>query len=53
MAFDLPPNIIYHRRADGSLYIYGLEVELVRALAQAFNFTINFKEPPPGKAAGC
>lgn len=40
---------MYDRGWDGSLLRrYGRDVEVVRALAKVFNFTIKFVEPPQG-----
>lgn len=46
--FEIPPSIAYHRRPDGSLFIFGQEVELVLLLARFFNFTVRYQWPPPG-----
>lgn len=51
MQFEIPPSIAYHRRPDGTLFIYGQEVELVLLLARFFNFTINYQRPPPGSCS--
>ncbi|KAG7164960.1 Glutamate receptor ionotropic, delta-2-like 14 [Homarus americanus] len=52
ITFELPPNIMYQRARNGSvLHRYGIDVDAVTALAQVFNFTINFKEPPPVSVA--
>lgn len=48
MQFEIPPSIAYHRRPDGSLFIFGQEVELVLLLARFFNFSISYQWPPPG-----
>ncbi|ROT74952.1 Variant Ionotropic Glutamate Receptor [Penaeus vannamei] len=44
--------IAYHRRPDGSLFIFGQEVELVLLLARFFNFSISYQWPPPGEMWG-
>nr|XP_027214737.1 glutamate receptor-like [Penaeus vannamei] len=50
--FEIPPSIAYHRRPDGSLFIFGQEVELVLLLARFFNFSISYQWPPPGEMWG-
>ncbi|XP_063598936.1 uncharacterized protein LOC134775381 [Penaeus indicus] len=50
--FEIPPSIAYHRRPDGSLFIFGQEVELVLLLARFFNFTVSYQWPPPGEMWG-
>ncbi|XP_042228916.1 ionotropic receptor 93a-like isoform X1 [Homarus americanus] len=53
ITIELPPNIIYQRAKNGSvLRRYGVDVDVVTALAQVFNFTIRFKETPPGELWG-
>ncbi|KAK7078851.1 hypothetical protein SK128_026464 [Halocaridina rubra] len=53
ITFEFPPSIIYHRDSEGKLlYRYGWDVSVVEALAQAFNFTIVYKEPPPDERWG-
>ncbi|XP_071522154.1 ionotropic receptor 21a-like isoform X2 [Panulirus ornatus] len=53
VTFEFAPAIMYEHRADGGLLRrYGRDVEVVRALADVFNFTINFVETPKGEVWG-
>lgn len=47
--FEFPPAIMYQRVKGQPPHLYGRDVEVVRALAVAGNFVINFTQVPPGK----
>ncbi|KAG0724173.1 Glutamate receptor [Chionoecetes opilio] len=45
--FEWQPSTLYRRSEDGSLeHLYGRDVEVIRALASVFNFTVKFVEIP-------
>ncbi|KAK8392089.1 hypothetical protein O3P69_017608 [Scylla paramamosain] len=47
VTFEWQPSTLYHRTEAGQVdFLYGRDVEVVRALAPVFNFTIKFIEPP-------
>ncbi|XP_069960351.1 uncharacterized protein [Cherax quadricarinatus] len=47
VTFEWEPSTLYYRARNGTvLYLFGRDVEVLRALAPVFNFTIQFIEPP-------
>ncbi|KAG7160063.1 glutamate receptor ionotropic, kainate 2-like [Homarus americanus] len=53
VTFEWEPSTLYYRQRNGSVHhLYGRDVEVVRALAPIFNFTIQFIEPPNGERWG-
>ena len=47
--FEWQPSTLYYRNEEGILdFLYGRDVEVIRALASVFNFTIKFVETSNG-----
>lgn len=49
VTFNFPPAVFFEKNNVGNPRLYGRDVAVVRALAAACNFTINFMEVPAGK----
>ena len=50
ITFEWKPSVLYIRDDDGKMQsLYGIDIEVVQALAKVLNFTIQYQEPPPGE----
>ncbi|XP_071532715.1 glutamate receptor ionotropic, kainate 2-like [Panulirus ornatus] len=53
VTFEWEPSTLYHRAKNGSVtHLFGRDVDVVRALAPIFNFSVQFIEPPNGERWG-
>ncbi|KAG7173506.1 Glutamate receptor ionotropic, delta-1-like 30 [Homarus americanus] len=53
VAFEWKPSVFYQRAKNGTVLLrYGIDIGVVKTLAQVLNFTIQFVEPPEGQHWG-
>ncbi|XP_042213450.1 ionotropic receptor 21a-like [Homarus americanus] len=53
VAFEWKPSVFYQRAKNGTVLLrYGIDIGVVKTLAQVLNFTIQFEEPPEGQHWG-
>ena len=52
VTFEWEPSVLYSRDAAGEMIEpFGIDIEVVKALAGVFNFTPVYAEPPPCESA--
>ncbi|KAK8376279.1 hypothetical protein O3P69_008761 [Scylla paramamosain] len=53
VTFEFEPSVLYYRDSSGKVeFPFGIDIEVVNALARTLNFTIIFEEPPKGELWG-
>ncbi|XP_071548889.1 ionotropic receptor 21a-like [Panulirus ornatus] len=52
VTFDFPPRIFMEEQPDGGHLLYGVDIEVVRALSEALNFSVGFSRPTDGEMWG-
>ncbi|XP_068204038.1 ionotropic receptor 21a-like [Palaemon carinicauda] len=53
VTFEWEPSVLYFRDKDGRMvYPFGIDIEVVSAIASVLNVTLQFVEPPPGELWG-
>ncbi|KAG7173507.1 Glutamate receptor ionotropic, delta-2-like 23, partial [Homarus americanus] len=53
VTFEWKPSVFYQRAKNGTVLLrYGIDIGVVKTLAQVLNFTIQFEEPPEGELWG-
>ncbi|XP_047480561.1 glutamate receptor ionotropic, delta-2-like [Penaeus chinensis] len=52
VTFHFPPRIFMEEDSDGNYNLYGVDIEVVRSLSKALNFTVSFVRPSDGEMWG-
>ncbi|XP_066982801.1 ionotropic receptor 21a-like [Macrobrachium rosenbergii] len=53
VTFEWEPSVLYFRDRDGRMvYPFGIDIEVVSAIASVLNVSLQFVEPPPGELWG-
>ncbi|XP_042207484.1 glutamate receptor ionotropic, delta-2-like [Homarus americanus] len=52
VTFHFPPRIFMEEQEDGEHLLYGVDIEVVRALSEAVNFSVSFSRPSDGEMWG-